>query len=86
MSRSTEEVQWQQTTVSSPHLPQPIPVIAAKKVPYFANANRLQNLNVYLPATGSTSELVGTPVASIPVADPNSSTPRTLVHIHGGAW
>lgn len=86
MAQRSEQVQWQQITVSSPHLPQPVPVIAALDVPYVETANRLQNLRIYLPITASTSALIGSPVTSIPRANPKSGVPSTLVHIHGGAW
>lgn len=87
MSQSTQQIKWQESTVSSHHIAQPIPVIVAKDIPYFEGANRLQNLNVYLPVTDATSELVGTSVTSIPAAiDTDGSLLRTLVHIHGGAW
>ena len=78
--------QWQRTTVASPHLPSPVTVIAGKHIPYFANANRFQTLNIYLPAVESTSKLIGTTITSIPSFDSSSPLPRTLVHIHGGAW
>lgn len=86
MSQGSSQVQWQEATVSSHHLPASVPVIAAFDLPYFQNANRLQNLHIYLPVTADTSALIGTPVTALPRADPKSPIPSTLVHIHGGAW
>ncbi|MFJ9899875.1 hypothetical protein ACIQPR_41735 [Streptomyces sp. NPDC091280] len=72
--------------MTSPRLDRRIPVVAAKDIPYFLNANRLQNLSVYLPWTPRTAALVGTPVTSLPGADSPARRPQYLVHIHGGAW
>lgn len=83
MSKDFDQVQWDRTTVSSPHLPEKIPVIAAKNIAYVANANRLQNLSIYLPETASTLKMIGTEANALPT--PNG-IPRCLVHIHGGAW
>lgn len=77
---------WQSAEVVSPHLDRPVPVIAAKDIPYIPHANRLQTLSIYLPRTPRTAALIGTPVTSLPGADSPSRHPRYLVHIHGGAW
>lgn len=69
--------------MSSPHLAEPTPVIAAKNIPYFPGANRLQTLSIYLPATSSNESLIGTPAFSLSQTDVAA---HTLVHIHGGAW
>lgn len=83
---------WQLTEVSSPHLPHPVPVIAARDIPYRTGANRFQNLTIYLPHTRETAAFVGATADSLP--DQESQTPagtgsplaRYLVHVHGGAW
>ena len=80
------EITWQAAEVRSPNLAQAVPVVAAKNIPYFPDANRLQNLNLYLPATTETSDLVGLPVTSLPSIDSQFGLPRWHVHIHGGAW
>jgi kynurenine formamidase len=77
---------WQPAEVVSPHLDRPVPVVAAKDIPYVAHANRLQNLSIYLPRTPGTAALIGTPVTSLPEAGSPSPHPRYLVHLHGGAW
>ncbi|MEU9407488.1 hypothetical protein AB0E08_17665 [Streptomyces sp. NPDC048281] len=77
---------WQLAEVASPRLDRRIPVVAAKDIPYTFNANRLQNLSIYLPRTPQTAALVGTPVTALPGTDSTAREPRYLVHIHGGAW
>ena len=81
-----EQVQWQLAEVTSPHLSEPVPVVAAKNIPYMENANRLQNLSIYLPSTLETLKLVGRTTSSLPDSNTTSSVPRCHVHIHGGAW
>jgi kynurenine formamidase len=44
-------VEWQLAEVTSPHLAHPVSVVAAKDLPYLPNANRFQNLSIYLPET-----------------------------------
>lgn len=85
-TKDAGKARWRQTEVASPLLDRPIPVIAAKDIPYIANANRFQNLSIYLPRTPETIGLVGAPVTSLPGAGSPSRLPRYLVHIHGGAW
>jgi kynurenine formamidase len=85
-SRDAGHARWQPAEVTSPHLDRPVPVIAAKDIPYIPNHNRLQNVSIYLPRTSRTAELIGAPVRSLPGADSPSGLPRYLVHIHGGAW
>jgi kynurenine formamidase len=80
------QVRWQPAEVTSPRLDHPVPVIAARDIPYISHANRLQNLSIYLPRTPETAGLAGTPVTSLPGADAPSRLPRYLVHVHGGAW
>jgi kynurenine formamidase len=80
------EVPWELAQVTSPHLANPAPVIAAKGIPYRPNANRLQNLSLYLPKTPQTASLMGTPANSLPEHDSDLVLPRYHVHIHGGAW
>jgi len=84
--RDTKPVQWQLAKVASPHLPHPVSVVAATDIPYIPNANRLQNLSIYLPKTSETSKLLGTPATSLPNPSSQSRLPRYHVHIHGGAW
>ncbi len=72
--------------MSSPLLAQPVPVVAAKNVAYIANANRFQNLNLYLPATPEMAALVDILAQSVPPPNFQSSFPRCHVHVHGGAW
>jgi hypothetical protein len=79
-------VEWQLAEVTSSHLAHPVSVVAAKDIPHSPNANRLQNLSVYLPKTSETSKLIGTPAASLPNRDSQSILPRYHLHIHGGAW
>lgn len=78
--------EWQRTEVKSPHLTKPVSVVAAKEVPYLATANRLQNLNIYLPWTSKTAGLIGTALTTLPVLETSGHHPRWHVHVHGGAW
>ncbi|KAL9097593.1 MAG: hypothetical protein Q9165_000490 [Trypethelium subeluteriae] len=78
--------EWQNAEVKSPHLAQPVSVIAVKEVPYIPNGNRLQNLNIYLPRTSKTAGLVATTLTAIPILDTPGRRPRWHVHVHGGAW
>ena len=84
--QDAKHVEWQPAKVTSPHLAHPVSVVAAKDIPYLPNANRLQNLSIYLPKTPETSDLIGTPANSLPNPDSQSLLPRYHVHIHGGAW
>jgi kynurenine formamidase len=45
-ARDAGQARWQPAEVASPHLDCPIPVIAARDIPYIPNANRLQNLSI----------------------------------------
>jgi kynurenine formamidase len=81
-----QDVEWQLAEVTSPHLAHPVSVVAAKDIPYIPNANRLQNLSIYLPKTPETSNLIGIPASSLPSPDAQSPLPRYHVYIHGGAW
>jgi kynurenine formamidase len=78
--------EWQLAEVTSPHLSRPVPVVAAREIPYIPHANRLQNLSIYLPRTPETSALAGTPVRGLPDAGAQRTLPRYYVHVHGGAW
>ena len=60
------KVLWLHIDVTSPHLSGPVAVIAAIGIPYVADANRLQNLDIYLPDTLETRNLIGTPATSLP--------------------
>ena len=51
---------WAEGHVSSPGLPDPEPVIAAKGIPYLRGADARQRLKIYLPKTDRNAELVGT--------------------------
>lgn len=88
MASLGQVVVWQHTEVKSPHIAQPVPVVAAKDIPYVQNGHRFQTLNVYLPRSSETDSLVGKPVDSLPGLGPSSpaTPPRWQVHIHGGAW
>lgn len=80
-------VQWRLDEVRSPSLARPVPVVAAHQISYIANANRLQNVNIYLPGTPENSRLAGASIRSLPGAGTSTSQlPRYLVHVHGGAW
>lgn len=85
-TEDTRHVEWQLAEITSPHLAHPVSVVAAKDIPYLPNANRFQNLSIYLPETPETSSLIGTPASSLPDPDSRAFLPRYLVHIHGGAW
>lgn len=77
---------WQSTTVKSPHINNPVPVIAALDVPYSRSNNGRQVLNIYVPKVPANSDLVGSPVTKLPGSSAQSRLPRWYVHIHGGAW
>ena len=76
-----QSIQWQFSEVESPHLERPVPVAAAKDVPYVAGGNRFQTLNIYVPRS-----LAGRAGVPFPGGSPSSKAPRYLVHVHGGAW
>lgn len=84
--QSEIHVEWELSEVASPHLDHPVSVMVARDIPYLPDANRLQNLSIYLPKTSETSRLIGTPASSLPTPDFPSLLPRYLVHVHGGAW
>jgi hypothetical protein len=71
-----KRVEWQLAEVTSPHLAHPVSVVAAKDIPHSPNANRLQNLSVYLPKTSETSKLIGTPADSLPIDTVSSAADR----------
>jgi len=81
-----QPAQWRLAEVTSPRLDHPVPVVAAKDIPYISHANRLQNLSIYLPKTPETSDLIGAPATSLPGPGSRPLLPRYQVHIHGGAW
>jgi len=85
-TEDSKQVEWQLAEVTSPHLAHPVSVVTAKDIPYLPNANRFQNLSIYLPETPESSRLIGTPPSSLPTPGSPASLPRYLVHIHGGAW
>lgn len=84
--REVEDGTWGFAEVTSPQLARPVPVVAAKNVAYVPNAKRFQNLNIYLPRTSETSNLIGIPASFLPDRGADSVSPRYHVHIHGGAW
>jgi hypothetical protein len=43
-----KEVEWELVTVTSPDLADPVAVVVARDIPYFPDANRFQNLSIYL--------------------------------------
>jgi kynurenine formamidase len=81
-----QPAEWQPAEVASPRLDHPVSVVAAKDIPYISNANRLQNLSIYLPKTPETANLIGTTANSLPYSGPQPLLPRYYVYIHGGAW
>lgn len=85
-TKTAQDAKWQLTYVASPLLGNPVPVVAARDIPYLPNANRLQTLSIYLPWTPETSSLIGTPVSALPESSDHSPLPLYYVHIHGGAW
>ena len=85
-TREVEDGTWGFAEATSPQLAHPVAVVAAKNIPYAPDANRFQNLNVYLPRTPDTSNLVGVPANSLPARGADSVSPQYHVHIHGGAW
>jgi kynurenine formamidase len=85
-TRTDHHAKWQRAEVKSPHLDHAVSVVVAKDIPYLPNANRLQNLSIYLPTTPETLSLIGTPATSLPTPDTQSRRTRYHVHIHGGAW
>jgi kynurenine formamidase len=85
-TEDARQVEWRLAEVTSPRLARPVPVVAAKEIPYMLNANRLQNLSIYLPRTPETSSLVGTPASFLPGSGSEPGLTRYHVHIHGGAW
>ena len=85
-TKTAQYAEWRLAGVASPLLGDPVPVVAARDIPYCPNANRLQTLSIYLPWTPETSMLIGTPVSALPESSDHSLLPRYQVHIHGGAW
>ena len=69
------QVKWQLTAVTSPLIDHPVSVIVARDISYIANANRFQNLNIYLPKTMETLKLIGTSAKSLPTMDFDSILP-----------
>jgi hypothetical protein len=64
--QDAKHVEWQLTSVTSPHLAHPVSVVAAKDIPCLPNSNRFHNLSIYLPEMSETSSLIGTPANSPP--------------------
>jgi acetyl esterase/lipase len=81
-----ETTTWGVRGVSSPRLDEPVPVVGALGVPTVAGANRFQTVDLYLPFTAETRELVGSPVTPFLGTLTRDGHPDTLVHVHGGAW
>ncbi|MGJ9418728.1 alpha/beta hydrolase [Massilia sp. CMS3.1] len=79
-------VLWELAEVTSPNLVAPVAVIAAKNIPCLRDANRRQNLNIYLPHTLANAKLVGSAVTALPAPHSQTGAPCYQVHIHGGAW
>ncbi|PZE63022.1 hypothetical protein DEJ33_00885 [Curtobacterium sp. MCPF17_047] len=77
---------WMIQEVASPRLDAPVPVVGALDVPTAPGANRFQTVDLYLPLTTGTQELVGSPVRPFLGSLLASEHPATLVHVHGGAW
>jgi hypothetical protein len=73
--QDAKHVEWQLANVTSPYFDHPVSVVAAKGIPYLHNANRLQNLSIYLPKTSETSNLIGTPPNSLPKFETHSCFP-----------
>lgn len=81
-----QSVDWQRSTVSSPHIDGAINVIVARNIPYVQGANKLQNLSIYVPDVPENTHLIGSSPTTIPHHKRSSKTPQWHVHIHGGAW
>ena len=79
-------IQWEVIKVSSPHLSNPVEVLAAKNVPHIENGHRFQTFNIYVSRTSLTNGFVGLPAIKIPTIQTATKQPRWHVHIHGGAW
>ncbi|KAF4549617.1 Hypothetical protein D9617_20g026730 [Elsinoe fawcettii] len=77
---------WHKSTVTSPKLDKPVQVIVAQDIPYLPDANRLQNLTIYLPLDETSAELVDKPLELLPIKRSTGSSPWIQVHVHGGAW
>jgi kynurenine formamidase len=54
-TRDAGRIRWQPGEVTSPHLGRPVPVIAARDIPYIRNANRLQGRSRSPPLRPSTT-------------------------------
>ncbi|KAM0544509.1 hypothetical protein ACHAPJ_011803 [Fusarium lateritium] len=86
-SGSPSGITWQALEVKSPHIDKPVPVYAAKSIPYAQDAHRFQTINVYAPRAPNSSISPGEPFTSLPFSSSSATgLPRWLVHIHGGAW
>ena len=77
---------WQQMQVTNPLLLEPVSVIAARGISYVDGGNRLQTLNLYLPATQDNLKLIGMSASNLPLLAAERRGPGYQVHIHGGAW
>jgi hypothetical protein len=59
-TRDAGQLRWQPAEVTRPHLGRPVPLVAARDIPYIRKSNRLQNLqnlSTYLPRTPPTGDL-----------------------------
>lgn len=86
MTDITPDTTWQIHHVTSPHLPEPVPVLRALDIPTIDGGNRFQNVTLYRPLTPDTQPLAGTAVEPFLNTLPGADRPNILVHIHGGAW
>ncbi|MBE7209608.1 MAG: hypothetical protein INR65_01180 [Gluconacetobacter diazotrophicus] len=78
--------EWHFSEATSPQLPRPTPVVAARNLSYLPDGHRLQTLNLYLPHTPETAALIGHPVTTLAALLPGTGHPEAQVHVHGGAW
>jgi hypothetical protein len=84
-TRDAGQILWQPAEVTSPHLGRPVPVIAARDIPYIRNANRLQNLSIYLPRTPRTAGLIGTRIVLVWSGGGRYSA-DTAIPLHAPHW
>lgn len=81
-----EAICWQRVQVTSPELLESVAVVAARGLVFVGGGNRLQTLNLYLPATEENLKLVGKTAERLPQASAGSHGIKHQVHVHGGAW
>lgn len=85
-AQNMSAIRWTTSELKSPHLPLPVPVVAAYDIPYIHEHNMRQVLNVYTRSTEEKQTLIGSQVVALLTNDSPSPKPKVLVYIHGGAW